>query len=260
MSKSIWVARAPPTWIVLIDEVGAAGGPSRRSRCASIVGVAPRAPGGPVGHPLGRREPVRVDVVQDDARRRAAPANDRMSPSRLRVNSTLPAPTSTIRGMPNLLTGGDLRGATTTGRTDVRMSHDTSVEGSRRKWVVHSRAAWVDPPRGRVDHPDMESEQREPSGIVPVGPVVPVRAPRAAPLIAIVAVLVGTAAFVVGLQLGGARPVEQRPAIVPSPPAASVASVARRRHRSPARPTRVRSPTRSDRPTCSRSSSAARAA
>lgn len=84
----------------------------------------------------------------------------------------------------------------------------------------------VDPPRGRVDHPDMGSEQREPSGNVPVGPVVPVRAPRAAPLIAIVAVLVGTAAFVVGLQLGGARPVEQRPAIVPSPPAASAVVVA----------------------------------
>jgi hypothetical protein len=70
------------------------------------------------------------------------------------------------------------------------------------------------------------SEQREPSRIVPVGPVIPVRAPRAAPLIAIVAVLVGTAAFVAGLQLGGSRPVEQRPALVPSAPAASLAPVA----------------------------------
>jgi hypothetical protein len=76
----------------------------------------------------------------------------------------------------------------------------------------------------------MRSEERDPSGIVPVGPVTPVRAPRAAPLIAIVAVLVGTAGFVAGLQLGGAQPVEQRPAIVPSAPASaalpSVASVA----------------------------------
>lgn len=62
----------------------------------------------------------------------------------------------------------------------------------------------------------MRSEQSEPSGIVPVGPVVPMRAPRAAPLIAIVAVLVGTAGFVAGLQLGGARPVEPPAVIDPS--------------------------------------------
>lgn len=72
----------------------------------------------------------------------------------------------------------------------------------------------------------MRSEQSEPSGIVPVGPVVPMRAPRAAPLIAIVAVLVGTAGFVAGLQLGGARPVEPPAVIVPSAPTASAALVA----------------------------------
>jgi hypothetical protein len=60
------------------------------------------------------------------------------------------------------------------------------------------------------------------SSVVPVGPVVPVRAPRALPAVLIVGVLVGAAAFVAGLQLGTARPADTRPAIVPSAPASSV--------------------------------------
>jgi hypothetical protein len=49
------------------------------------------------------------------------------------------------------------------------------------------------------------------SSVVPVGPVVPVRAPRTLPRVVIVAVLVGTAAFVAGLQLGAVRPAESPP-------------------------------------------------
>ena len=63
------------------------------------------------------------------------------------------------------------------------------------------------------------------SSVVPVGPVVPVRAPRTLPAVLIVGVLVGAAAFVAGLQLGAARPADTRPAIVPSAPASSVVAV-----------------------------------
>ncbi len=55
--------------------------------------------------------------------------------------------------------------------------------------------------------------------MVPVGPVVPVRAPRGLPRVLVVALVVGTAAFVAGLQLGATRPAETRPAVVPSVPA-----------------------------------------
>jgi hypothetical protein len=62
----------------------------------------------------------------------------------------------------------------------------------------------------------------EPSGVVPVGPVVPVRAPRGLPRVLVVALLVGTAAFVAGLQLGATRPADLRPVVVPSVPASPV--------------------------------------
>ncbi len=61
---------------------------------------------------------------------------------------------------------------------------------------------------------------------MPVGPVVPIRRPRALPLVVIVAILVGTAAFVVGLQLGATRPADTRPAFVPPAPTATPPALA----------------------------------
>jgi hypothetical protein len=58
----------------------------------------------------------------------------------------------------------------------------------------------------------------EPPSVVPIGPVVPITRPRALPLVVIVAILVGTSAFVAGLQLGATRPADTRPAIVPPAP------------------------------------------
>jgi hypothetical protein len=59
------VARAPPTWIVVHDEVGAA------ERFAAVEGrLDPRCraqrPCRPGRHPLGRAEAIGVDVVEDD--------------------------------------------------------------------------------------------------------------------------------------------------------------------------------------------------
>jgi hypothetical protein len=92
-----------------------------------------------------------------------------------------------------------------------------------------SCSACLDRRPGRVDHPGVRpsesgrGEERDRSGgessVVPVGPVVPVRAQRTLPAALIVGVLVGAVAFAAGLQLGAARPADTRPAIVPSAPA-----------------------------------------
>ena len=95
MSKSTWVARAPPTWIVLITKSAPASASSRSSD-AVIVGVAPSAPAVQAAiRSAVRSRSGSMSWSTSSASRRAG--NVRMSPSRLRVNSTLPAPTSTIR-------------------------------------------------------------------------------------------------------------------------------------------------------------------
>ena len=71
---------------------------ARRSRCVVIAGVAPQlalvwaAIASAVSQPLG------IDVVQRDLDAFSS-SNERMSPSRFLVNSTLPAPMNAIFGI-----------------------------------------------------------------------------------------------------------------------------------------------------------------
>jgi hypothetical protein len=90
---------------------------------------------------------------------------------------------------------------------------------------THAR---LDLTRGRVDHramrpigfgrpEDRERLDSEEARVVPVGPVVLARGGSAVALVAGVALVVGTIAFAVGLQVGAVRPPDtSRPAIVAS--------------------------------------------
>src|SRR4051794_10242230 len=95
MSKSIWVARAPPTWIVSTTK-SAPSRAARRSRCAEILGRAPSASAVQcaIRSAVASRSGSMSCSTSSTSR---SSGYDRKSPSRLRVNSTLPAPTSTIR-------------------------------------------------------------------------------------------------------------------------------------------------------------------
>src|SRR3954451_8547041 len=95
MSKSIWVARAPPTWIVSTTK-SASSSAARRSRCAEIRGRAPSASAVQWAiRSAGASRSGSMSCSTSSTSRSSG--YDRKSPSRLRVNSTLPAPTSTIR-------------------------------------------------------------------------------------------------------------------------------------------------------------------
>ena len=96
-SKSISVAACPPTWIMLItwSQPSIA---ARRSRCASIVAPAPRAPH--VQRAIASAASSRSGSMSWSAIvASASSGNVSRSPSRSLVNSTLPAPMNAIRVM-----------------------------------------------------------------------------------------------------------------------------------------------------------------
>ena len=96
-SKSIRVAACPPTWIMLItwSQPSIA---ARRSRCASIVAPAPRAPH--VQRAIASAASSRSGSMSWSAIvASASSGNVSRSPSRSLVNSTLPAPMNAIRVM-----------------------------------------------------------------------------------------------------------------------------------------------------------------
>src|SRR6476469_4345300 len=103
ISKSISVASCPPTWIMLITWSQPSSA-ARRSRWASIVAWAPsawfvqRAIASPVASRSGSMS-CRAIVAS------ASSGKLRMSPSRSRVNSTLPAPTKAMRVMRESVSG-----------------------------------------------------------------------------------------------------------------------------------------------------------
>ena len=132
--------------------VGARRARARRSRWASMRGAAAERAGRVAGHRLGRPPAARGRCRAGRSRRPASSGNERMSPSRFLVNSTLPAPMKAIRGM---IESVPHRAESSKSVHDVREArspaavHPRGGAGRRRRRSAGQPAVDAGPGRGR---------------------------------------------------------------------------------------------------------------